>query len=164
MKTATLISAADAPRTTERLRRLRSLAWLLDNSIPLPGGYRIGLDPIIGLVPGLGDAIGALFSAFIINEARLLGAPRSIADAHDGQRCDRDGRRRNSRSRATSSTRRSKRTPATSRCSRTISSTRSAAGAAAASSSQVSRCCSPPSRVFVIAVPVLVIVALVKLF
>jgi hypothetical protein len=78
MKTATLISAADTPRTAERVRRLRSLAWLLDNSIPLPGGYRIGLDPIIGLVPGLGDAIGALFSAFIINEARLLGAPRSI--------------------------------------------------------------------------------------
>jgi hypothetical protein len=78
MKTATLISAADTPRTAERMRRLRSLAWLLDNSIPLPGGYRIGLDPIIGLVPGLGDAIGALFSAFIINEARSLGAPRSI--------------------------------------------------------------------------------------
>jgi hypothetical protein len=78
MKTATLISAADAPRTAERVRRLRSLAWLLDNSIPLPGGYRIGLDPIIGLVPGLGDAIGALFSAYIINEARSLGAPRSI--------------------------------------------------------------------------------------
>jgi hypothetical protein len=78
MKTATLISAADAPRTAERMRRLRSLAWLLDNSIPLPGGYRIGLDPIIGLVPGLGDAIGALISAFIINEARSLGAPRSI--------------------------------------------------------------------------------------
>ncbi|HEY7641798.1 MAG TPA: DUF4112 domain-containing protein [Steroidobacteraceae bacterium] len=78
MKTATLISAADAPRTTERIRRLRSLAWLLDNSIPLPGGYRIGLDPIIGLLPGLGDVIGALFSAYIINEARSLGAPRSI--------------------------------------------------------------------------------------
>jgi len=78
MKTATLISAADAPQTAERVRRLRSLAWLLDNSIPLPGGYRIGVDPIIGLVPGLGDAIGALFSAFIINEARSLGAPRSI--------------------------------------------------------------------------------------
>jgi hypothetical protein len=78
MKTATLISAADAPRTTERVRRMRSLAWLLDNSIPLPGGYRIGLDPIIGLVPGLGDVIGALLSAFIINEARSLGAPRSI--------------------------------------------------------------------------------------
>jgi hypothetical protein len=78
MKTATLISAASAPDTTERLRRLRSLAWLLDNSIPLPGGYRIGLDALIGLVPGLGDALGALFSAYIVNEARSLGAPRSI--------------------------------------------------------------------------------------
>lgn len=78
MKTATLISAANASDTTERLRRLRSLAWLLDNSIPLPGGYRIGLDAIVGLVPGLGDAVGALLSAYIINEARSLGAPRSI--------------------------------------------------------------------------------------
>ena len=78
MKTATLISAAHAPDTVERLRRLRQLAWLLDNSIPLPGGYRIGLDPIIGLVPGIGDAIGALLSAYIVNEARRFGAPRSI--------------------------------------------------------------------------------------
>jgi hypothetical protein len=62
----------------ERLRRLRSLAWLLDNSIPLPGGWRIGLDALIGLVPGIGDAIGAVLSAFIINEARVLGAPRSV--------------------------------------------------------------------------------------
>lgn len=62
----------------DRLKRLRSLAWLLDNSIPLPGGFRIGLDAVIGLVPGIGDAIGALFSAFILNEARLLGAPRSV--------------------------------------------------------------------------------------
>lgn len=63
---------------TERLRRLRSLAWLLDNSIPLPGGMRIGIDALIGLVPGIGDAIGALLSAYIINEARSMGVPRSV--------------------------------------------------------------------------------------
>lgn len=62
----------------ERLRRLRSIAWLLDNSIPLPGGYRIGLDAIVGLVPGVGDAIGALLSAYILNEARSMGAPRGV--------------------------------------------------------------------------------------
>ena len=62
----------------ERLQRLRSIAWLLDNSIPLPGGMRIGLDPIIGLVPGIGDAIGAVISAYIINEARSMGAPTSV--------------------------------------------------------------------------------------
>jgi hypothetical protein len=62
----------------ERLQRLRSLAWLMDNSIPLPGGFRIGLDAIIGLVPVVGDVTGALVAAFILNEARLLGAPRSV--------------------------------------------------------------------------------------
>lgn len=78
MKTATVISAADSAETSERLRRLRTLAWFLDNSIPLPGGYRIGVDALIGLVPGVGDALGALLSAFIINEARSLGAPGSV--------------------------------------------------------------------------------------
>lgn len=78
MKTATVISSANTADTSERVRRLRSLAWLLDNSIPLPGGYRIGLDPLIGLVPGLGDALGALISAYIVNEARSLGAPGSV--------------------------------------------------------------------------------------
>jgi hypothetical protein len=62
----------------ERLQRLRSLAWLLDSSIPLPGGFRIGLDAIVGLVPVVGDVTGALIAGFILNEARLLGAPRSV--------------------------------------------------------------------------------------
>ena len=71
---------ANNPRRieSERLRRLRSLAWLLDNSIPLPGGFRVGLDAVIGLVPGVGDAIGGLISAYLINEARMMGAPRSV--------------------------------------------------------------------------------------
>ena len=71
---------ANNPRRidSERLQRLRSLAWLLDNSIPLPGGFRVGLDAVIGLVPGVGDAIGGLISAYLINEARMMGAPRSV--------------------------------------------------------------------------------------
>jgi hypothetical protein len=77
VKNGTVIPlAGEDPRT--RLERLRRLAWLLDNSIPLPGGFRIGLDAVIGLVPGIGDAIGALLSVFILNEARMLGAPRSV--------------------------------------------------------------------------------------
>ena len=71
---------ANNPRRveSERLRRLRSLAWLLDNSIALPGGFRVGLDAVIGLIPGVGDAIGGLISAYLINEARMMGAPRSV--------------------------------------------------------------------------------------
>ena len=60
-------------------RRLARLAWLLDNSIPLPGTpFRIGLDAIIGLVPGLGDVIGVLLSSYIVREAARLGAPPSV--------------------------------------------------------------------------------------
>ncbi|MGH8496113.1 MAG: DUF4112 domain-containing protein [Gammaproteobacteria bacterium] len=68
--------AADLPRLAEN--RLRRLAWLLDNSIPLPGGYRIGIDGLIGLIPGLGDAAGALLSSYIVVEAGRLGAPKSL--------------------------------------------------------------------------------------
>lgn len=54
------------------------LSWLLDNSIPLPGGYRIGLDGFIGLIPGLGDFISSLLSSLIVIEAHHAGAPRSV--------------------------------------------------------------------------------------
>ena len=77
MKTATIVSGA-SPDSQERMQRLRAIAWLLDNSIPLPDGFRIGVDALIGLIPGLGDAAGALISAYIVNEARSLGAPRSV--------------------------------------------------------------------------------------
>lgn len=58
----------------ERLRRLRALSRLLDSSIPLPGGFRIGLDGLLGLIPGFGDVAGAVASAYIIIEAARLGA------------------------------------------------------------------------------------------
>lgn len=53
--------------------KLRRLAHLLDSSIPLPGGYRIGLDGIIGLVPFVGDAVGASLSSYIVIQAAQLG-------------------------------------------------------------------------------------------
>jgi hypothetical protein len=59
-------------------RRLKSLAYLLDESIRLPGGYRIGWDGIIGLIPGIGDVAGLAVSAYIIAEAARLGAPKSV--------------------------------------------------------------------------------------
>lgn len=63
---------ADAGR---RLQRLRSLAWLLDRSIPIGGRWRIGLDPIIGLVPGAGDWIGSALSLYVLYEGARLGLP-----------------------------------------------------------------------------------------
>ena len=62
-----------------RLERVERLATLLDNAIPIPGTrFRIGLDPLLGLVPGLGDALGALASAWILVEAARLGASRTV--------------------------------------------------------------------------------------
>lgn len=40
-------------------------------------GWRFGMDPLIGLVPGLGDAIGALLAAWILLEGIRLGASRA---------------------------------------------------------------------------------------
>lgn len=60
-------------------KRLEHLAWLTDNSIPIPGtGARVGLDPLIGLVPWIGDALGAVISSYILAEAARLGAPKSV--------------------------------------------------------------------------------------
>jgi hypothetical protein len=72
-------NAATDPRQRQLLARLQRYAWLLDNSIPLPGlKYRIGWDPIIGLLPGIGDAIGALLSMVIVLEGARSGLPRVI--------------------------------------------------------------------------------------
>ncbi len=61
-----------------RLDRVRSLTRLLDSSIRIPGtGRTIGLDPLIGLVPWLGDAIGATLSAWLVWQSARLGATRA---------------------------------------------------------------------------------------
>ena len=65
-----------APAREGALRRLDSLSYLLDNSIRVPGTRaRFGVDAIIGLIPGFGDAAGALMSAYIVVQAARLGTP-----------------------------------------------------------------------------------------
>jgi hypothetical protein len=59
------------------LQRLRSLSHLLDNALPLPGtSFRIGIDPLLGLVPGGGDIASAMLSAYIVLEAMRFRLPR----------------------------------------------------------------------------------------
>lgn len=70
--------AIDPGRAPEskHLRRARSVARFLDTSIPIPGtGRTIGLDPVIGLVPFIGDFGGALLSGYIILSAAQAGVP-----------------------------------------------------------------------------------------
>jgi hypothetical protein len=60
-----------------RLEHLRRFAHWLDDGIRLPGtSLRIGLDPLIGLVPGFGDAAGAILAAGILLEAVRRGVSR----------------------------------------------------------------------------------------
>jgi hypothetical protein len=64
-------------RPEARLRRIRALARLLDTAYVVPGTrYRIGLDPILGLLPGLGDFLSLGLSAYLLHEARHLGVSR----------------------------------------------------------------------------------------
>lgn len=58
--------------------RLKAYAHLLDSAIRLPGGFRIGLDGIVGLVPGVGDLLGAGLSGYFIYAASRLDIPRSV--------------------------------------------------------------------------------------
>src|SRR3954451_10656908 len=44
--------------TRSALVQVRKMAWLMDSSIPISGGYRIGVDGLIDLVPGIGDVAG----------------------------------------------------------------------------------------------------------
>lgn len=57
------------------LKRARFISYLMDSAIPLPGtNYRIGIDPLLGLIPGAGDLISYGISILIILDAAKLGA------------------------------------------------------------------------------------------
>jgi hypothetical protein len=54
---------------------IEKIAWLMDKSIPI-GGMRIGLDPLLGLLPGVGDIFGAVVSTVLIVHAHRAGVPK----------------------------------------------------------------------------------------
>ncbi|MGK2925679.1 MAG: DUF4112 domain-containing protein [Lysobacterales bacterium] len=68
---------ADAPRRlpADARTRVHRLARLMDSSIRLPGGFRIGVDGLIGLVPGVGDLAAAGASFYIVAQAARAGVP-----------------------------------------------------------------------------------------
>ncbi|MFP4303362.1 DUF4112 domain-containing protein [Rhodosalinus sp.] len=59
------------------MARLDRLGRALDAQWRVPGtGFRVGLDGLIGLIPGVGDTLAALPSAYIILRGWQLGARR----------------------------------------------------------------------------------------
>ena len=55
------------------------VARLLDSAFRVPGTrFRFGLDPVLGLVPGLGDAVAGSFGFYLLVVALRAGAPPII--------------------------------------------------------------------------------------
>jgi hypothetical protein len=59
---------------------IEAIAHVMDGLIPI-GRWRIGLDSIVGVIPGLGDVIGAAVGLIIVLRAVQAGIPR-VAIAH----------------------------------------------------------------------------------
>jgi hypothetical protein len=59
---------------------VEGLAWLLDNSIPVPGtgGRRFGIDAIIGIVPGVGDVVSGVLGLLVVWRGSRMGLPRIV--------------------------------------------------------------------------------------
>ncbi|MCR4301448.1 MAG: DUF4112 domain-containing protein [Sulfuricaulis sp.] len=79
MRQRAAMPPADAPqrRPVDARMRVHRLARLMDSSIRLPGGFRIGVDGLIGLVPVVGDLAAAGASFYIVAQAARAGVPAS---------------------------------------------------------------------------------------
>ena len=57
----------------------RWIALLMDNLVRVPGTqFRVGIDPLIGLIPGLGDTGAAMISALALVQAARQGVPKVV--------------------------------------------------------------------------------------
>jgi hypothetical protein len=58
----------------DALERMRVVAWILDECFRVPGTeFRFGVDPLLGVLPVVGDAVSAGFSLYIVAESAYLG-------------------------------------------------------------------------------------------
>ena len=63
-------------REPPELARARQMGRLLDESLRIPGTqFRVGLDPILGIVPYVGDGVASLGSLYIVLVGFRLGVP-----------------------------------------------------------------------------------------
>ena len=68
---------AAGPTRADSIARLEALSRLLDSAFQIPGtNHRVGIDAVLGLVPGIGDLVSTALASYIIWEARQLGLPR----------------------------------------------------------------------------------------
>jgi len=73
------VTSASPTRTAARIDSLRRLQYLLDSAFRVPGtNFRFGWDPIIGLVPWVGDLLTAMMSCVIVFQAHQMRIPRVV--------------------------------------------------------------------------------------
>ena len=69
----------DAASRRAALDRIDMLATLFDTAFILPGtNVRFGVESLLRLIPGIGDAIASVLSCYLLYEARRLGVPRLL--------------------------------------------------------------------------------------
>lgn len=76
-----ILRPAEAPSPDPRpdVELVRKLAWALDQAIEIPGTrFRIGLDPLIGMIPVVGDLISMFLGGFIVMTAARAGVPKPV--------------------------------------------------------------------------------------
>jgi hypothetical protein len=74
-----LVRTEDRERIARSLGRLDRLARLMDDQFELPlVKYKVGLDPLIGLIPGGGDWATWFVSLYILFEALRLQVPAKV--------------------------------------------------------------------------------------
>jgi hypothetical protein len=79
--TRSLVRRTDATvgRASASTADVEFLAWVLDNSIPIPGtGRRIGLDSVVGLIPWIGDLVSAGLGLVVVARATQRGLPAIV--------------------------------------------------------------------------------------
>lgn len=74
-----IVGPSRAERFAAVETRIRRVTDVLDELVPIPGTrHRFGVDPIIGLIPVVGDVVGALVGLWVIGEATRFGVPRIV--------------------------------------------------------------------------------------
>ena len=67
------------PGRRQAVDRLDFIARLLDTAFIVPGtNIRFGIEAVIRLMPGIGDAVASALSCVILIEAHRLGVPRAV--------------------------------------------------------------------------------------
>ena len=74
-----VVGASRAERFGAAERRIGRITHALDELVAVPGTpVKVGLDPLVGLIPVVGDAVAAFVGLWVIGEAARFGIPRLV--------------------------------------------------------------------------------------